>query len=228
MRWLKKLTKKIHYGICLATTGGTRVLFDQLRRRIYSRATHFGLEVYPHTDTVPVDAEPPIYLQKATQEDMEEALRLAKSEDRESIYELTQRKWFYEAGFRDCYIARTVANGELCYMQWLITPRYTQVASHGLIAKFLRLKEGDCLLENAFTFQKYRGRNIMPAVMAQLCEIARQDGFKRVITYVRQDNIAALKGCQKVGFKKFEEMHEINVMFFAKTKYTICPPNDVY
>jgi RimJ/RimL family protein N-acetyltransferase len=77
-------------------------------------------------------------------------------------------------------------------------------------------------LEHAYTFKKFRGNKIMPAVMNQLFQIARERGFKRVITYVLKENIASLKGCYNVGFRDFEIVYRTKLPF--STRYEITSP----
>jgi RimJ/RimL family protein N-acetyltransferase len=55
-------------------------------------------------------------------------------------------------------------------------------------------------LENAFTPADYRGKGIMSAAMSRIAEQAEQYGARYVVTFVGDDNIASLKGCQRAGF----------------------------
>lgn len=56
---------------------------------------------------------------------------------------------------------------------------------------------------NAFTFKAYRGLCIMPAAMAQIAEKGTSIGARYVNTFVGDDNIASLKGCEKPGFSPY-------------------------
>ena len=94
------------------------------------------------------------------------------------------------------------------------------MVSRDFRSRLPRLKADEILVENAFTFEKYRGNRIMPSVMVELSEVARKNGFKRMIVYVPQDNIASLKGCERSGFKKFEEIPELKLLFFTKRKHS--------
>ena len=55
----------------------------------------------------------------------------------------------------------------------------------------------------------------MPSVLVELWEMARSQGLKRLITYVRPDNIASLRVFEKLGFSKFEEIPELKLFFFT-------------
>jgi RimJ/RimL family protein N-acetyltransferase len=56
------------------------------------------------------------------------------------------------------------------------------------------------MLEFAYTFTPFRGLGIMGDAMRRLLQVAADDGHRSAITYVRDDNIPSLRGCQKVGF----------------------------
>jgi len=59
----------------------------------------------------------------------------------------------------------------------------------------------------------------MPSAVGQLCGIARSQGFKRLITYVRRDNRASLRAFEKLGFRKFGEDPELKLLFLTRRKH---------
>lgn len=209
-----RVFRKIYYAILLARIGGLRALFAELTHHIYSRATYLVLGKSLVTNAVRVQCRVEYTLGRASEQDMDIILQQSKGEDKESVHELIQRKWFYESGFHDCYVAKTKNSGEICYMAWLLSSNTDSI--HRNKSKLPSIKEDEILLENSYTFKKYRGNGIMPSAIARLADLARRDGFKRMITYVRQDNIASLKGCEKVGFHHFDKMRELRLLFFAK------------
>ncbi len=213
---LKEALRKVRYAVLLARVGGPKVFFRQLKRQVYSRATFIGLEKNLNTKCAPVPCRVEYALQLASEKDMDEVVQKAKTESKESAHELVQRRWFYESGFLNCYVARTIDTGELCYMVWLISLVDRALVKSGFRDMLPRLKEDEILMENSYTFEKHRGNRIMPSAMAEWSEMARSNGFKRVITYVRQDNIASLRGCERAGFRKFEEIPEFKLLFFSK------------
>jgi hypothetical protein len=215
---LKRILRKVHYAILLLKLAGPRVFARELRHQVCSRTTFIGLEKDLDAEGVPVQSRIEYTLRPASEEDMKEVLQRAKSEDKESARELLLRKWFYDAGFHNCYIARTADANELCYMQWLVSPDDNNKVSRQFSSRFPRLKEHEIRLENAFTLDKYRGNRVMSSVMVKLSELARSRGFKRLVTFVGQNNIASLKGCGRAGFKKFEEISELKLFFFTKRK----------
>ena len=211
--------RQVHYAIMLAKTGGLKIFACQLKRQIYSTTTLIGLKKDLEANSVQVPCRSEYTLRPASDEDMLEVLRKSKSESKQSAHELLQRKWFYESGFRNCYVARTADTGELCYIQWLVSPEDNHVVKRGFRSRLPRLTEDECLLENAFTFERYRGNRIMSSAVAQLCEIARKRGFKQMIAYVSRYNVASLKACEEAGFKKFENVPELKLLFFTRRKH---------
>lgn len=210
--------RKVYYGILLLKNGGLRIFWNHLKRQIYSEATFWGLERNLQTDGVHAPSEIEYTLRLASKEDMKEVLQKSKSESREAVYDLIQRKWFYESGFHDCYIARTADTNDPCYIQWLVSSADDHVVSRGFRSRFPRLRGDEVLVDNVFTFEKYRGKRIMPSVIVELSQMARRKGFKRMLTYVREDNISSLKGFERAGFKKFEKMRQIRFLFYTRRK----------
>jgi RimJ/RimL family protein N-acetyltransferase len=68
---------------------------------------------------------------------------------------------------------------------------------------FPRLAPDEALLEGAYTPAQYRGLGIMPAAMARIAEHGVAIGARWVVTFVSDDNIPSLKGCDRAGFSPF-------------------------
>ncbi len=216
---LKSILSKVQYAILLFRFGGLKVFLRQVRLQIYSRATLIGLEKNLAAKSTQVPCKLEYTLRLASEEDMKEVLRRAKSEGGESARELLHRKWFYDAGFRTCYVARTADTGEICSLQWLVLRDNSNLARQGFKRRYPKLKEGEILLDKVFTFEKYRGNRIMPSVMVKLFELARSKGFEWARIYIDQNNTASLKGAERAGFKKFTEVPELKLLFFTKRKH---------
>ena len=217
---MERLFRKVRYAIRLFKIVGPTGFFHELKRQVYCRSTHVGLERDLDTNSVRVVCSLKYSLRPASEEDMGEVLQKSKSESKQSAHELLQRKWFYESGFHNCYVARTADTGELCFIVWLVCSEDDHMLRRGFRSRLPRLKEGECLLENAFTFERYRGNGIGSSVYARLCEMARRNGFKRAIAYGRQDNIPAVKSLERAGFRRFAEIPELKLLFFTKRKHS--------
>ncbi len=107
---------------------------------------------------------------------------------------------FVSAGIGTCYVAAT-SDDEPCYMQWLMRASENDGIRRYFKGIFPLLDPDEALLEYAFTLEDYQGQGIMPATMARIAEKAESHGARRVITFVDQVNVPALKGCQRAGFR---------------------------
>jgi GNAT superfamily N-acetyltransferase len=217
MKVLGRVYRKIRCAILLLRVGGLKVFLHQLRRQLYNRDAFTRLEKNLE-DSIRTPCGVKYSLSLATKEDMQEVLQRVKTEGNNSARELVQRNWFYECGFHNCYIARVNDSGEICHLAWLVFPDEESIVEQDLKERLPALKREQCLLENAYTFTTYRGRGLMSSVIVQLSEMARSRGCKRMIAYVREDNLASLKACETAGFKKYDEEHELKLLFFTKVK----------
>jgi len=123
-----------------------------------------------------------------------------------------------------CYVAVT-ADDSICYMQWLVGARDTDK-----LRPFFKLRplskgtlyplaSDEMLLEFAYTFEKFRGQGIMSHAMSRIAEKALEHGARSVITFVQQDNIASLKGCERAGFVRDTIRHERWRFCFCKEDF---------
>lgn len=142
----------------------------------------------------------PVTVGRISPEDIREILGCLRSLDGESRKEMISRLLFYKAGFKNCFIART-KNNEIAYLQWLILPSENPVIKKNFSRKFYPLRPGEVMIENAFTFPKFRGLGLLPWVTQKLLMIARESGHTSAITYIRKDKIPSLNEFLKIRFK---------------------------
>jgi len=216
---LGRVIRKLRYGVLLIRIEGPIGFLGQMRSQIYSRTVYVGLERDLATETAPVPCQVEYRLTVASREDMEEVLALAGSEGEEAVYELLGRKLFYDSGFRDCYLARTVETNEPCFMQWMISHANLQALDPRTARNAPRLRDDELWMENSYTFKKYRGKRVMSSVLVDLAEIAKEGGFRRMLSYVREDGLASIKGCERAGFTAFERVPESRFLFSTRRKY---------
>jgi hypothetical protein len=196
---------------------GLRIFLEQLRKHVYSRATYIGLERDLSVPDSPVQCAIKYTLCLATAEDMDEILQKAKTESKESARELLRRRRFYERGFHNCYVARTADSGELCYMEWVITAKDNDLIGHNL-SPLPIMKPDEFMVENSFTFEKYRKCHVQTAVRHDLTEMMKKQGFKRGIGYVDQNKTAYVKSLLIDGRRPFEEVNELRLFFRARSR----------
>lgn len=204
----------------IARYGGMPVLLHQLGRQIYSKAVFVGLEKDLKKENPHVACKISFRLHRASEMDIDEVIVKAKAEAGDDVHELIQRKWFWDSGFRECYISRTENDNDLCYLQWLVSRADAEAINNGFTGRLPGLRDDEILIENAYTFRQYRGKMIYPAVMTQLAAQARDRGFKRMLVYVREDNMASLRGCDRAGFQAFERVPERKLLFHSHRKHS--------
>jgi len=213
--------KKARYALLAARYGGTGYVFNAVKHRVYRKETFLGLAKDLSEPNIDIKSPVEYSLKRASLDDINEMLECLKTEGRDSTFELVQRKWFYDCGYHNCYVARTREENEMCFIQWAISRHDANASSLDFQMSFPRLSENDMQIEHAYTFTKFRGNKLMPSVMNDFFNMARKKGFKRVTIYVLSDNAASLKGCYNAGFKTFEVVYRTRHPF--STHYEITP-----
>ncbi len=130
--------------------------------------------------------------------------------EREDRKEILTRIFFYQSGFKNCYVMRN-ENG-IAYMQWIILPNENQVITSKYSGRFLPLRERQVMIENAFTFPSYRGRGYLPFATQQLMELGKNNGYTSAICYIKKNNIVSLNEFTKMGFKITKMVTEYKVL----------------
>jgi hypothetical protein len=128
--------------------------------------------------------------------------------------ELVTRLMFFNDGFKHCYGVKR--GSEIAYMQWIVLPSENSIIESLHRGRFLPLCQTQVLLENAYTFPRYRGLGYLPAVSASLLINARKDGFVSAITYIRDNNFTALNEFIKIGFRITRRVTEIRLLGFIR------------
>jgi hypothetical protein len=108
------------------------------------------------------------------------------------------------------YVAVTEA-GELAFMIWLVfSSEWPRFERHfkGEIAE--PLKADECMLEFAYTFEKFRGLGVMSATMVMIVDeaVKLQPSVRWAYNYIRLGNEASLKGCRNAGFRPYIRREE--------------------
>lgn len=130
--------------------------------------------------------------------------------------ELLARVHFYNLGFTRLYAIRK--DGEIACIQWLITPEDNPVIRTRYRRLFFELRPGQAMLENVFTFPKYRGLGYLPTLSQRLLVQAREMGFHAVIAYIPEDKITSLNEFVNMGFRFFNLLRIIQIFGFVRRK----------
>jgi len=129
--------------------------------------------------------------------------------------EIVARLFFRQTGFKHCYFAKT-PNGQPAYMQWLIYPDENEIITKHFQYRFYPLKANQVMLENAFTFPKFRGLGLLPCVSAELLTIARNQGYKNGIVYIQKNQIASINEFLNLDFKIRKIVREYKLFGITK------------
>lgn len=146
--------------------------------------------------------------------------------DLPAFKDLINRLNLHRAGIGTCYTA-VDGGDEPCYMQWLIGPNDNQKLRAMYREGMLQLRADEMLLEGAFTRPAFRGKGVMAEAMAHIAEKGRDAGARWVITFVKEDNIASLKGCQKAGFEPYMLKYTQWQFFKSTSRFEVLPAGRV-
>jgi RimJ/RimL family protein N-acetyltransferase len=175
----------------------------ELRRRLYSDWLHYGLRRDLTEPFEAPSAKIPLTIRPLRESDLPVLLGMDMEHMSErGPYVRMHRLNFSHERIGQCYVAATV-DDEPCYMQWLMSGLENQQIERYFHGIFPTLAADEALLEYAFTPERYQGKGIMPAAMARIAEKAADLGARRVITFVDHENVPALKGCQRSGFRPY-------------------------
>lgn len=214
---LERIVTRIRYVVLLLRLAGIMIFLKLLLRQIYSKSVQVGFTMdLQKTDIPVVEAKLKYNLRLATQEDMDEILQLAKSESKAMAQKLIYRRLIWEDGYRNCYIARTADTNEICFTQFTIFAEDAKIVKGGFNNWFPKLEKGEALIEGAYTFEKFRGNRIHPAVTAEQLRICKEKGVKRMLAHVKKNNTDSLKGTERAGYIPFEEVTDLNILFFTR------------
>lgn len=194
----RRAREKAH---ALGLRRGVEIL--QRRKPFRSEVIALGLRrdlAVPFTAT---DAKIPITIRRLEPRDYPALFDMdAPDIDEEERQLRKSRRELAEEGIGTGYVAVTETD-DPCYVQWLFGPAENVRIAYFFERLFPPLRKGEALLEGAFTPVQHRGKGIMSAAMARIAEQASNLDARFVITFVTEDNIPSLKGCNRAGFTPY-------------------------
>lgn len=128
--------------------------------------------------------------------------------------ELLQRIDFYESGFKNCYAIDV--DQSIAYLQWIIYPDENEIIRSRYEKVLLPLRATEVAIEDAFTFPEYRGRGLMAYASWQLLQMAKNEGYRRAVTYVRKDAVQSLNVLMSVGFTVTKLVREVKILGYSR------------
>lgn len=124
--------------------------------------------------------------------------------------ELLSRILFYQKGFTNCYAIRQ--GDDLAYLQWIVFPEENALIERNYSGIYYPLSAKQVMIENAFTFPRYRGRSLFQEGTRQLLEVAKTRGYNSAIAYIRKDRIDPLNLFAQMGFKIVKMVTEYKLL----------------
>jgi hypothetical protein len=182
-----------------ARLAGVPLALHELRERLWSNRVHVGL-TSDLSGPVVTRGELPIQM-RPVDAGAFTGFRdeLGKTSGRDALESLGRQR-MCDAGVETLYV--TVAgDGRPVYAQWCINASGQAVLARLCPNDFPPARDGQVLLEGAYTFTAFRGMRAMADGMSQLVRAARQAGARSALTYVNIDNVPSLRGCAACGFR---------------------------
>jgi hypothetical protein len=83
----------------------------------------------------------------------------------------------------------------------------------------ITLSKNQCLLHHSYVNPDYRGKNIYPVMMIELCkEVFKKYNPNMIIGDIKINNGSAINGIAKTGFKHLSYLNIINICKFLTVK----------
>lgn len=185
-----------------AKSGQLTAVSREARRRLHSNRLHYGLRRDLAEPFEAPSAKIPITIRPLRESDLPILLGHTDEMSERGPYVRMHRLNLLREGIGQCWVAATDAD-EPCYMQWLLASLENLRIERYFHGIFPSLAADEALLEHAFTREAFQGNGIMPAAMSRIAEKAIDLGARHVITFVDSENVPALKGCQRSGFRPY-------------------------
>jgi GNAT superfamily N-acetyltransferase len=208
----KRIPRKVYYALLLARKGGLGIYVCQFWSRVYSKTSYVWLAKELDSGVSPYPASIRYSLRPAAPGEFRSLLDGLNGESSQDVFEILRRVSFYQRGFDSCYLALTDL-GEVCHVTWMLSESHNDLIRSQYPSGMRELDESEVLQENVFTFPRFRRRGLMTAVTVELANIARSQGFRRVLTYVDIENKTSLRAFDRAGFRSYDEEQEVRRFF---------------
>lgn len=205
-----KILSKISFAFNQIGKGNLGVIFRAVIQKIYSKRTSIGLKL----DLTKELAKPISFVKLSVREFTEEDEKYFK-EDNENTTLIKQ--------LPKCYVAIT-EDGEPCFRQWTIDASHNKKIQEFWSNTYPVLKEGEALMESAFTVPKLRGMGVMPLAIFKVAEQCKTDGLKTIITFAPLTHINSIRSLNFAGFKPYCVVEERHLLFIKTVRYKNLTP----
>ncbi|MGC8490560.1 MAG: hypothetical protein ACP5SH_02370 [Syntrophobacteraceae bacterium] len=180
---------------CLGFRGVSGILLD----RLVSLNNFYILQKSLSSVAAPNPHRMQLPISKIEEKDWHEILEQAYCLDIVSRREILSRARFFRNDFRNCYGVRS-KTGSIAHIQWIVFPEENDAISAHYRRHFKPLEPNEIMLENAFTFPRFRGIGLLRYATRHLLNLAGELGYKKATAYVLFENCASLNELIPLGF----------------------------
>ena len=209
---LKRAFAVLRFGLLTLRWAGPRVALQKLGHQLYGRTVF--LYTIGAMDTAVSPQRFPCYTVQATEEDIKQVFRQIHNESNEGKYQLLVRKWYHQRGIGIPYVQKTLDTNEVCCVRWMI--KTEDIRKSGLKGKFPELTDDEFMLENVYTFERFRNQGVQSS--SRMDEITRSMGLTRIIGQVAEDNYIELRALSRWGSRISERVLERHFLFRVTRK----------
>jgi hypothetical protein len=208
----RHIFKKVHYALLLIRKGGLGLFLRQFWWRLFSK-THYIWYSKDLEFSVESNASAVQYtLHPASNAAIRKMVDYFDELNGQDVFEILRRLSYYDRGFDSCYLALT-DSGNICHIAWLLTAKHNDLIQTNYPPGMRLLKENEAMVENVFTFSRYKSKGIMASVISDLLQIAKNNGIRRVLAYVDNENTISQRCLLSAGFRPYDEEREIRRCF---------------
>jgi hypothetical protein len=208
--------------------GHSSLISREFRRRLYSDG--YFLLLYGEI-SLPANIPDPkirVTLRPMKSEDVPRLLDIDREglKDEDVLERIRLLRILY-SGIRECYVGET-DDGFPCHISWLIDASQNEKIKVLYGGGVLPLASNQVLVEGAFTDERYQRLGIQKWRRFKFFEKSLAIGAKRVINYIRHDNLPSLESSKKAGYRIFMIRKDKWRFFHRSFIFKAVPENTAY
>lgn len=223
-----RVSQLVGNAIDLFRHGGVEVVMNRFGEVWDSRQVAFGLKRDISSAHLAPDANFPLHIRPLRADDVATLLQLPVDADAADETAVGVRRRMINADLPGCWVAAAVEDDRPCYMQFLFDHHSNAALLKFFGGDFPPLAPDTALLEAAYTPPHERGQRVMAAGMCRIAEKAEGLGVRYVVTFVGDDNLASLKGCERAGFVPYLTRTVVFRRLRRSTVFNPLTPSDGY
>ncbi len=205
-----------------------KMVIKEILRRLYSNESFFCLQYDLTQDLVLPDVPFQLTVKKLPRDDFKKINIFYPGITSEELKRAIERLQFFTTEIPTCYAAYTT-DGLPRALCWMIDSSDNDLIQSYFKGNVLDLKSSEVLCEFIYTHPDYRGSEIMSFLTLHLFSIAKEQGQKRAVAYVRSGNVGSLQGSKRIGWQSYG-IKQVRFRLFKRYvtyKYTFAGQRDI-